>query len=180
MQRAAKRSGAFAVLRTKPRFGAILFLTFVGLAFALGTTGRAAAQTPAAGADVDALRESIGNFFENLSDPNQSARKALEDFAKNSAFGSNEKALTSLADALKNINANFGAYVAYEAIGAKAIGSDLITFRYLYKCQDYPVVWYFTYYRPRAKATDDATTVWTLIGMRFDADLDALLDDAGY
>lgn len=193
MERATKTSGAPAILRSKPRSWTILILAFVGLAlglnvgrelgadFGFGTSGRVEAQTATPGADVEALRESIGNFFETLSDPNQSARKALEDFSKNTAFGSNEKTLASLADSLKNINANFGPYVAYEPIGVKSFGSDLTTFRYLYKCRDYPVVWYFTYYRPRAKASEDASTNWTLIGMRFDSDVEkALLEDSSF
>ena len=101
------------------------------------------AQTGANGADVEALRASIGNFFENVSDPNQGPRKALAELTKNTSLADNETLLTELSDNMKLIAANFGAYVAYEPVGVKTLGSDLIEFQYLYKCQNHPVVWRF-------------------------------------
>lgn len=138
------------------------------------------AQTGATGADLETLRASIGNFFENLSDPNQGPRKALDELTKNTTLADNEKLITGLADNLKLIAANFGAYVAYEPVGVKAIGSDLIEFRYLYKCQNHPVVWRFVYYRPRPNAVDPTSVPWTLIGVRFDSNIDAALADSTF
>ena len=156
------------------------------LAFVVGRDGDALApssveaQTGATGADVEALRASIGNFFENLSDPNQGSRKAFADLTKNTTLGDNETALTELTDNLKLVSANFGAYVAYEPVGAKALGSDLIEFRYLYKCQNHPIVWRFIYYRPRPNAADATSVPWTLIGVRFDSNVDAALRDSAF
>ncbi len=133
--------------------------------------------------DIETLKESIDNFFENMSDPTKGANKAVEDFLKDSSLLGNEKTKTKFAEGLKTINSNFGPYVSYEPIGSKMIGSDLVVFRYLYKCQDYPVVWYFTYYRPRAKGTPDSASssaFWTLIGFRYDTNLDAALLDATF
>jgi len=138
------------------------------------------AQTGATGADVEALRASIGNFFENVSDPNQGPRKALAELTKNTTLGDNEALLAGLADNLKLVAANFGPYVAYEPVGAKAIGSDLIEFRYLYKCQNHPVVWRFVYYRPRPNAADSSSVPWTLIGVQFDSNLELAFRDAAF
>jgi hypothetical protein len=154
------------------------------LAFVVGRDGDALApssveaQTGATGADVEALRASIGNFFENLSDPNQGSRKALVELTKNTTLGDNETLLTELSDNWKLAPANFGAYVAYEPVGVKAVGSDLIEFRYLYKCQSYPVVWHFTYYRPRPNAADPTSAPWRLIGVRFDSNVEAAFRDS--
>lgn len=156
------------------------------LAFVVGRGGDSLApstveaQTGATGADVEALRASIGNFFENVSDPNQGPRKALDELTKNTTLADNEKLITGLADNLKLIAANFGAYVAYEPVGVKSVGSDLIEFRYLYKCQNHPVVWRFVYYRPRPNAADPTSVPWTLIGVRFDSNLDPALRDAAF
>ena len=156
------------------------------LAFVVGRNGDSLApssveaQTGATGADVEALRASIGNFFENVSDPNQGPRKALAELTKNTTLGDNEALLTELADNLKLVAANFGPYVAYEPVGAKAVGSDLIEFRYLYKCQNHPVVWRFVYYRPRPNAADPSSVPWTLIGVQFDSNLDPALRDAAF
>ena len=142
------------------------------------TVPKVEAQTTLAPApDVEALRESIRNFFENLSDPNKGSAAAVEDFLKNSAMS--EVGKTKLIEGLKKINGTLGAYVAYEPIGFKTLGNDLVVFRYLYKCQDYPIVWYFTYYRPRAKSGDAAAN-WNLIGFRYDSNLDAALLDATF
>ena len=143
---------------------------------------RAQTQQNAVSTDVETLRESIGNFFENMSDVNKGPNKAVEEFLKNSSLADNEKTRSRVAEGLKTINQNFGAYVAYEPIGVKTVGTDLLVFRYLYKCQDYPVVWYFTYYRPRAKSAEATlgAPAWTLIGFRYDTNLDAALLDATF
>ena len=142
---------------------------------------RAQTQPNLVAFDLETLRESIGNFFENLSDPNKGAEKAIKDFLKNTPLADNEKIKTKFTDEVRLIGQNFGPYVSYEPIGVKTIGSDLVVFRYLYKCQNYPAVWYFTYYRPRAKSADSsASTSWTLIGFRFDTNLDAALLDATF
>lgn len=143
---------------------------------------KAQTQTSSAGYDLAVLRESIGNFFENMSDPSKGANKAAEEFLKNTPLVENEKSVARFADDLKLINQNFGSYVSYEPIGVKTVGADLVVFRYLYKCQNYPVIWYFTYYRPRAKSADASSTspTWTLIGFRFDTNLDSALLDATF
>ena len=142
---------------------------------------QAQTQSNLAAFDLETLRESIGNFFENLSDPNKGSEKAIKDFLKNTPLADNEKIKTKFTDDVRLIGQNFGPYVSYEPIGVKTIGSDLVVFRYLYKCQNYPAVWYFTYYRPRAKTADSvASSSWTLIGFRFDTNLDAALLDATF
>lgn len=143
---------------------------------------QAQTQTTPVAFDLETLRESIGNFFENMSDPSKGASKAVEDFLKNSSLSENDKTKTKFSDDIRLIAQNFGPYVSYEPIGVKTVGTDLVVFRYLYKCQNYPVVWYFTYYRPRAKTVDATTSSasWTLIGFRFDTNLDAALLDATF
>lgn len=139
------------------------------------------AQQPTTGdPSIDALRESIGNFFETLSDNSKGPRKAVDDFVQNSPMKDNEKTKNKIIDGLSSIKANFGGYVAYEPVGTKMVGTDLIVFRYLYKCEDYPVVCYFTYYRPRSKTSDAPSNAWNLIGFRYDTNLDAALLDASF
>ena len=170
----------------KRRYSTILCLLVivVSLKFALRTkdnmSNAQTQQTPVA-FDLETLRESIGVFFENMSDPNKGGSKAVEDFLKNSSLADNEKIKTKFSDGLRTINQNFGSYVSYEHIGFKMIGADLVVFRYLYKCQNYPVVWYFTYYRPRTKPSDvSSASPWNLIGFRYDTNLDAALLDATF
>ena len=73
----------------KRRYSTILCLLVivVSLTFALRTkdnmSNAQTQQTPVA-FDLETLRESIGVFFENMSDPNKGGSKAVEDFLKNS------------------------------------------------------------------------------------------------
>lgn len=137
-------------------------------------------QVTAPSENFDPLCDAIGNFFENLSDSSKGPRKAVDEFVKNSPMAENEKTKSKIVDGLKTIELNFGNYVAYEQIGVKKIGTDLVVFRYLYKSEDYPVVWYFTYYRPRAKSAEGASNDWSLIGFRYDTNLDVALLDATF
>lgn len=156
---------------------AILFLAF----YASAERGSVDAQQPTVGeTSIEPLRASIGNFFENISDASKSPREAVDNFVANSAMAQNERAKVKIVDGLKSIEPSFGGYSSYEPIGFKAVGADLVVFRYLYKCENYPIVWYFTYYRSRPKNADPATSEWKLIGFRFDTNLDAALLDATF
>lgn len=165
----------------------IALLTAAAVCLFLGRDGRGtivkAQQTTVVDPGMDAMRDSINTFFDSLSETSKGPRKAVEDFVKNSPLADNEKTRTKIVEGLQTIGANFGDFVAYEMIGVKHVGTDLVVFRYLYKCQEYPVVWYFTFYCPRAKDAVDAsstTNSWNLIGLRYDTNLDAALLDATF
>jgi hypothetical protein len=53
-----------------------------------------------------------------------------------------------------------------ERIKAQRIGKDLAVLRYVYKFDQLPVVWHFTFYRTNGK--------WLLVGVRFDHDYEGL------
>lgn len=55
-----------------------------------------------------------------------------------------------------------------ELVQSKAIGRDVILLRYLYKFEKYPLVWYFTYYRPGRDKS------WVVVTVRFDTELELL------
>lgn len=130
--------------------------------------------------ELTPLRANIRGFFENLSDNSKGAKRALEELLKNSPVSSDEKLVADLATSLKEVNTRFGNYLTFEEAGVRTIGSDLILVRYLYKCQNYPVVWYFTYYRQPVKNGELPSGNWTLIGLRFDSNLDAALRETGF
>ena len=80
------------------------------------------------------------------------------------------EALIKKTDAL---TATFGDYRGSERIFAKSIGKDLVLLKYLYKCEHYPIVWHFTYYRT-AQTAEPTTSKWIVIAVRFDTDLELL------
>ena len=61
-------------------------------------------------------------------------------------------------------------------LGQATIGNDLVLMKYLYKCETFPVVWYFTFYRtsPRGERTADTGDSWRVIIVRFDTELELL------
>ncbi len=54
-----------------------------------------------------------------------------------------------------------------ERIKAQRIGKDLAVLRYLYKFEQLPVVWHFSFYRTGTK--------WVLVGVRFDHEYESLV-----
>ncbi|MBQ9370880.1 MAG: hypothetical protein IJU03_01690 [Thermoguttaceae bacterium] len=134
--------------------------------------------------EIENMRRPIDAFFEAISDPDKDSAAAVNDLLANSALSADEQTKTKVTEGVKQMNQHFGAYVSFEQIGVKKLGADLVVFRYVYKCQNYPVVWYFTYYFPRSKSTDPSTTPsseqWRLIGFRYDTNLDAALLDATF
>ena len=74
---------------------------------------------------------------------------------------------------------HYGRYQGFEQIAAKRIGNDLVLLKYLYKCENLPVVWYFAFYRTPASATTTTTAAakdgtWRIVMVRFDTKLEAL------
>lgn len=141
--------------------------------------GRAWAQTwenpsPAAvNAEFAPLFESVQNFFEQVANPAEGSYNGLENLLKNSPFEENakEEMIKTLAEKIDGISGQFGSYVSFEPIGLKRIGRDLVVLRYLYKCQNYPLVWYFVFYRPTASEEETAGKTWQIIHLYYDSQL---------
>jgi hypothetical protein len=55
-----------------------------------------------------------------------------------------------------------------ERVKAKLAGKDLAILSYLYKFEQLPIVWHFTFYRTNGK--------WLLIGVRFDHEYEPLAE----
>ena len=81
------------------------------------------------------------------------------------------QALIKKTDAL--LKEKYGKYRGSERISAKSIGKDLVLLTYLYKCEHYPIVWRFTFYRKATNAEPTASQ-WIVIAVRFDTDLELL------
>lgn len=126
-------------------------------------------------AEIEALQATIKTFFETISDEAAGPQKGLEELLKNSPLLREEKDKTiqALSNNIREISRRFGAYLSFEPIGVKTIGRDLVVLRYLYKCQDYPVVWYFTFYRPISPTPAEGMTArpWSLVYFYYDSNL---------
>jgi hypothetical protein len=56
-------------------------------------------------------------------------------------------------------------------VSSRAVGSNLILMKYLQEFEQFPVVWYFTFYRIGPQPTGDT---WAVIAVRFDTQLEQL------
>jgi hypothetical protein len=152
----------------------------VALQLAMGAAN-ASGQAPAAGEDktLAALSARTDDFFEAVSESASSAQ--VQSAYDKLLFGSQLKQDEQVAGLVRKtaeIQKTFGAYRGFEQIMARRVGKDLVLMRYLYKCDNFPVVWHMAYYRdqraPRLGETTGGAEGWRVISIRFDTDLEAL------
>lgn len=136
----------------------------------------------AAGSELEPLAESVQNFFEQISNPAEGTKSGLETLLKNSPFegSAKDEMIKTLAEKIDGISQQFGSYVSFEPIGVKRIGRDLIVLRYLYKCQNYPLVWYFIFYRPTPSENETAVKNWQVIHLYYDSQLNIPIWETGF
>lgn len=141
------------------------------LACSLG--GRPAMAQPPADTDVDKLKARVDVFLEGVS--RGTTKTAYEQLLAGSPLLKQTEAVEELVRKTDELKDRYGRYVEFEPIASRRVGKDLVLLRYLYKCESFPVVFYFTFYRtPRSDAPADKTGNWRVIIVRFDAELELL------
>lgn len=148
----------------------------LGLFLLASLTSATTAQTPEdpAVASVSGLTD---GFFNNLQKADANIKEEFNELLAGGPLGERNRGEGGDAKVDKMVEsynslAKYGAFIQQERIGVKRVGDDLIFLKYLYKAENYPIVWYFTYYRP--VATDLPGEGWKLIALRFDTRLDLL------
>jgi hypothetical protein len=130
------------------------------------------AQEPA-DATVARLHGRASQFLETVADGEP--QSALEDLLQGSQLRKQAQGLQDVIQKSKDLESRYGKFKAVERISAKRVGKDLVLLKYLYKCENYPVVWYLTFYRDFSRpATAEVEENWILIGLRFDTELEGL------
>jgi hypothetical protein len=132
---------------------------------------RGAALTGQESEGVMQLDARVSDFFENLRDEQVGPEKAFADLLAGGPLEKSVKVKT-LIDRSNKLAELYGAFVTAERIAAKEVGKDLVLLKYLHKAERYPVIWYFTYYRPPSTVGDEKE--WMVIAVRFDTRLDLL------
>lgn len=164
--------GAFAAFATLACLGLFLSATLpVSPVGAQNTT-----MTVDSSKEIKDLEEKVRLFFEEL---NTNGTKAFDDLLGTGPLGatSGGENTAGMKAKFDDIKKQFGEFRNYDKIDHKTVGSDLVIVRYLMKCEYHPVVWTFTYYR-RPLAIGAVSTMpdtWSLIGLRFDSNLDLLM-----
>lgn len=137
----------------------------VWLGFQAGAPGQ---ETP--DAEIEALEARVSRFLEGVS--LGETRKAYEELLAGSQLLKQTEAVDGLVEKTGTIKDRFGEYWAFERIDRKRIGADLVLMKYLYKCRDFPVVWYFTFYRTPQEGLASEGGIWRVITVRFDTQLE--------
>jgi hypothetical protein len=141
---------------------------------AIPTARPAAAADEAALVDpvVGKLHDKVMRFFDRIASGEENA--AFTDLLLNSQLPEQAGAVKGLVDKSKEIISRYGARRDSEQISAKRIGKDVVLLKYLFKCEKFPVVWYFIYYRDFARVTPSSDDYWVVISVRFDTQVELL------
>ena len=132
----------------------------------------ALAQAAEPDPELTALDTRIKTFLEGVKEGQ--AQTAYQELLAGSQLLKQKEALGELVAKTQELQAKYGEYRGFEQIAAKKIGSgDLILIRYLYKCRDFPVVWYFTFYRAPGETPPEENN-YRVVAVRFDTELDLL------
>lgn len=150
--------------------------SLLGVLCTVAMSGRLGAQetTPQKDPVVDALDARARSFLEAVSQGN--TQQAFDDLLRGSPLLLKQaEAIKRLIRQTNELPARFGRYCNFERISARPVGKDLVVMVYLYKCEDFPVVWYLTFYRPPARNGSPAEeNAWRVIIVRFDTKLEEL------
>jgi hypothetical protein len=121
------------------------------------------------------LDDRIKSFFEEIT-TNPTSTAAFDSILTTGNVGSlMDTSISEMKTKLDDVKTRFGNFKDYEKIDAKPIGKDLVIIRYLLKCESYPVVWTFTFYRRPNTISLNPATQWQTIGLKFDTNLDILI-----
>ena len=73
-------------------------------------------------------------------------QNAFKELLADSQLAKQADAVKDLVARTNELETKYGKCQAFEQISAKRVGNDLVLMRYLYKCENFPVVWYFAFY----------------------------------
>ena len=123
---------------------------------------------------LDLLDGKVKQFLEAVSmgEPQSAYQRLLA----GSPLAKQTEAVKSLVEKTQDLKTRYGEYRTFERIAAKRVGSDLVLLKYLYKCEHFPVIWYFTFYRTpqRIESAAETAGAWRVVIVRFDNDLERL------
>jgi len=133
----------------------------------------AAPGQPAPDPDAEMLKARASRFLEAVSQG--TAQAAYQELLAGSPLLKQAKEVEALVKKTDQLKDRFGAYRESELIAVRRVGNDLVLLKYLYKCENFPVVFYFAFYRTsRAEGPTEAGSTWRVIIVRFDTELELL------
>lgn len=152
--------------RRSPRLAGCILLALAVIAY--GTWTSWGQNAPGKPATLDELESQISEFLDQLSRARdrEEAETAFRGLLARSRFSVADPQVQTLIDQAETLTQKYGRYRGSEKIRAQTVGGSLVLMRYLYRCDTYPIVWYFTFYKPTPEDN------WTLVTVRFDTQLE--------
>jgi hypothetical protein len=123
--------------------------------------------------EIEAVQAEVESFFKAFSPSSLGPEGAIRQIIGNGPLKDRNDEISQLSEQAEQLDARYGAYVGHEAVSTRTSGKSVIFLRYLYKGERFPVVFYFTFYRPN-NSLSPVQPKWSLISLRFDARLDPL------
>ena len=115
----------------------------------------------------------VSQFLEGVS--MGQAQSAYSELLAGSQLLKQTDALKTLIEKTVALEKKYGRYREFEQIATKRVGNDLVLMKYLYKCENFPVVWHFAFYRTPSPAEPPVESrQWRVITVRFDTELELL------
>ena len=122
---------------------------------------------------VAALTARVSQFLEGVSLGTTQA--AYQELLAGSILLQQAEAVEALVKKTEELDERYGQYREFELIDARRVGKDLVLLKHLYKCESFPVVFYFAFYRtPRSDIPAEKNNNWRVIIVRFDTKLELL------
>ena len=121
--------------------------------------------------DDSQLERHAGLFFDGVTAGN--SNDAFDQLLTGSQIATQLEVVRDLKAKTDELEKRYGRYRGFERLETRRLGQDVVLLRYLLKCENYPVLWQFTFYRV-ASATDGSTLRdnWKLISLKFDTQLE--------
>lgn len=150
----------------------MFFLLALAITFVPATCRAQETLTPELQTELEQVQKNVDLFFRNFTDKSVGIDRALRDLLVNSPLKDRREAIAALTQQASQLEKQYGGYLGHERVAFKAYGTDLLVVRYLFKCERYPVVWHFYFYRPSTASL--IRREWTLVELRIDASLSSL------
>lgn len=121
-------------------------------------------------ATLTTLHERVDDFLGSLGDLS-TARRAVEQIVEQGPL-ERQSNTTKLIEQVEQFSSRYGIYLSSERVAARLVGRDLVMLTYLYKTDQFPVIWRFTFYRPPTRTVEPST--WRIVSISFDTNYQLL------
>jgi hypothetical protein len=112
------------------------------------------------------LGRRINTFLVSI--PKEELDEQFRLLLEGSPLNKDRKKLEQLLESIRRETQRYGSFREVEQVRLELRGQSVARGVYFYKCQDFPLVWEFTFYR------SDADDEWALIALRFHVDYEKL------